>query len=169
MNNLASFILKMFLLTYLLVCFTDSYSQRMFDKKLDNCSPNFKLERSEIIMHYKRGDSLLVQDIMQGADPKHVQRLKGVLAVQIIIDSAGNSCLSSYDHKYNMLRKPFDIEENINQLGQWSGHPQNPYTGVLFKIFFEKRQIRLQRLGFDRNSGWKLLSKDTFNKPEPEE
>lgn len=141
----------------------------MFKNKLDNCSPEFKLENQSITLDYTIGDSLLIVDIMKGAEKKHIQRLKGILALQIVLDSLGNSCLVSYDHRFNMLRKPFDIEENINSLTHWEGTGNNTYRSVFIKLYFEEKQIRFQRLGYNRNSGWTILLMKTFFKEMDEE
>ena len=34
------------------------------------------------------------------------------------------------------------------------------------KIYFEKKQIRMQRLGYNRNTGWTILLMKTFMKEE---
>lgn len=141
-------------------------AQKMYKHKLENCSPQFQLEDKSITLEYTKGDSLLIMDIMDGAEKKHIQRLKGILALQIILDSAGNSCLVSYDHRFNMLRKPFDIVENVNALEAWEGTGNNTYRSIFMKIYFEKKQIRMQRLGYNRNTGWTILLMKTFMKEE---
>ncbi len=145
---------------------TTLQGQKIYKNKLDNCSPQFKLEDKSITLNYKKGDSLLVVDLMKGAEKKHIQRLKGILALQIVLDSAGNSCLVSYDHKFNMLRKPFDIVENVNGLNDWEGTGNSTFRSIFLKIYFEKKQIRFQRLGYNRNTGWTILLMKTFMKEE---
>ena len=157
-----SFIAIMLLSTSLL-------GQKMFQEKRDGCSPNFKLEDQSILLEYNTGDSLLIVDILKGAEKKHIQRLKGVLAAQIILDSAGTPCLISYDYRFNMIRKPFEIVKNINSLQNWEGTGDNTFISVFVKLYFEKKQIVIQRLGYNRNSGWTILSQATFFKEEPEE
>ncbi len=157
--------------TSLIILLTLSFNlfgQKMFKEKLDGCSPNFKLEDQSILLNYKPGDSLLIVNIMKGAEKKHIQKLKGILAAQIILDSAGTPCLTSYDHKFNMLRKPFEIVSNINSLQGWEGTGDNTFISVFVKLFFERKQITIQRSGYNRNSGWTILSQTTFFKEEPE-
>lgn len=150
----------------LIIMLSGLQAQKMFKKKLDGCSPNFKLENQEILVEYTKGDSLLINDLTAGAETKHIQRLKGIMALQIIIDTTGTSCLISYDQRFNMLRKPFDIEENTNTLKHWTIPKQNPYISVMIKVYFENKQITIERLGYNRNSGWTLLRENTFFKPE---
>ncbi len=156
-------------LIVVLLLSTSLSGQKMFKEKLSGCSPNFKLEDQSILLEYKPGDSLLIVDIMKGAEKKHIQRLKGILAAQIVIDSAGTPCLASYDYKFNTIRKPFEIEANINSLSGWEGTGDNTFISVFLKLYFEKKQISIQRSGYNRNSGWTILSQDTFFKEEPEE
>jgi hypothetical protein len=140
----------------------------MFKEKLDNCKTKFILEEDAIKLTYKSGDSLMIFDITKGADEEQIFKLKGILAAQLIIDSAGTPCLISYDTKFNSLRKPFEIVENLNGMKHWEGTGDKSFISVFLRLFFEKRQITVQRLGYNRNTGWNLLSEETFNKKEPE-
>jgi hypothetical protein len=155
-----------------IICFltvsVSIWGQQMFEEKLDNCTTKFQLENNEITLHYKTGDSLMILDIIEGADVEQIYKLKGVLAAQLAIDSAGNPCLVSYDTKFNTIRKPFEVEENLNSMSHWEGTGSHKFISVIFRLFFEKRQITVQRLGYNRNKGWNLLSSETYNKKEPE-
>lgn len=142
--------------------------QKMFEEKLDNCTSKFQLENDKITLGYKTGDSLMILDIIKGADDEQIYKLKGVLAAQLVIDSVGNPCLASYDKKFNTLRKPFEVEENLNSMPQWEGTGNKTSTSVIIRLFFERRQITVQRLGYNRNKGWNLLSSVAYNKKEPE-
>jgi len=144
------------------------WGQKMFEEKLDNCSPKFTLEQKEIEIIYKTGDSIMILDIIKESDVDQIFKLKGVLAAQLIIDSIGKPCLISYDTKFNTLRKPFDVEENLNSMPSWEGTGDNTFKSVFIRLFFEKRQIIVQRMGYNRNTGWNLLSQEAFYKKEPE-
>lgn len=153
------------LLIALQLLITSTQAQKLFKEKFENCSPTFFLEKDEIIVHYTKGDSLLISDITKDMEKKDFVKLKGILAAQIIIDTIGTACLISYDYKFNSLRKPFDMETNLNSLMHWEGFDNNGFTGIIFKIFFNEKDITLQRFGYSRNTGWKVLSDETFKKP----
>jgi len=140
-------------------------AQKLFKEKFDICSPTFLLEKDEIIITYTQGDSLLICDITKELDKKDFVELKGILAAQLIIDTIGNTCLISYDYKFNSFRKPFDIESSLNSLTNWDGYDTNGFIGIIFKIFLNEKDVILQRLGYSRNTGWKILSEQTFKKP----
>jgi hypothetical protein len=143
-------------------------AQKLFSEKFDNCSPTFSLEKDQIRITYEKSDSLLVNKIVNGIENKHFIKLRGVIAAQLVIDSAGTACLNSYDYKFNMLRKPFDIEENLKNIKGFEGTGTKDFISVLFKIFFENKTVTFRRLGYSRNTGWSVLSESTFKKPEEE-
>jgi hypothetical protein len=160
--------MKHFFLMSFIILSTSVWGQKMFEEKLDNCSPKFMLEEKEIEIIYEPGDSIMILDIIKGADDEQIFKLKGVLAAQLIIDSIGKPCLISYDTKFNTLRKPFDIEENINSMPYWQGTGNDSFKSIFIRLFFEKKQIIVQRMGYNRNTGWNLLSQEDFYKKEPE-
>lgn len=140
-------------------------AQKLFKEKFDICSPTFLLEKDELFITYTKGDSILICDITKELDKKGFVELKGILAAQLIIDTIGNPCLISYDYKFNSFRKPFDIETSLNSLKNWEGFDNNGFIGIIFKVFFKEKEVTFQRLGFSRNTGWKILSEQTFKKP----
>lgn len=149
----------------ILIFHSNVNSQKLFKEKLDNCSPTFTLEKDEVIITYAKGDSLLILDIIKDVEKKDYKKLKGILAAQLVIDTIGIPCTISYDYKFNTFRQPFDVETSLNSTLNWEGFNSDGFISIIFKIFFQEKDVTIQRLGFSRNTGWKTLSESSYKKP----
>jgi hypothetical protein len=164
--------MRYLLLIFILPLFLNQLSaQKMFEEQFSNCPLKFILEDTEPIIDYETGDSLMVVDFLAGLDEKQEQKLKGVVMMQIMIDTVQQLCCVSYTNKTTLSNKRFDIPNRLQTMSNWKRIPDYlPEINIcaLISIVFDKTEITVIRTGYNRNKGRKILQTNTFRRyPEP--
>lgn len=146
-------------------------AQKMYEEQFSNCPLKFMLEDSELLINYESGDSLMVVDFLAGLDEKHERKLKGVVMMQIMIDTAHQLCCVSYTNKTTFSDKRIDIPNRLQAMSNWKRIPdylQDLNICALVSIIFDKSEITVIRTGYNRNKGRKILQSNTFRRyPAP--
>ncbi len=144
------------------------WAQKMFEEKLVNCPLKFELEDREQFIHYEPNDSLLYMDFLAGMEQKDQDKIYGVVMFQIMLDTAYNNCLVSYTNKTNIRDKKMDILPRIQNMPGWKRVTPESMDEVnicaLVSIFFDKKEVTVSRIGYNRNRGKHSLSEVTFNR-----
>ena len=138
-----------------------AFGQKIFSEKSDQCSPNFALEDDEIIIQYIPDDSIMVVDLLKGLDQKYVDKLRGAVLLQVMTDTSGQVCLVSYSNTTNLSNKKFDLPDRIPAMPGWpkiTPYQDNTAICALIAITFGTYDVTVQRYGYNRNTGKKLLS-----------
>jgi hypothetical protein len=147
-----------------------SFSQKMFDEEAGVCPLKFLLEDQETIVYYETGDSLMVIDLFQGLEEKYTDRLKGVVMMQVMVDTALQACLVSYTNKTTLSDRRFNIPEQFGKMTGWKrldGVLPNENICALVSIVFDKDEYKIIRTGYNRNKGRQQLDYETFRRYLP--
>ena len=148
---------KPLFLLFLLTAFSKSYTQNLFPEKFDNCNTDhFSLESDTITA--KIQDEQLLNIFKQSFDQKTIDKLRGNLSLQIIVDLEGNSCLISLKNETNIKSKKLNLKQNIDSNLKWD-KPQKKVAAIIVFIFEENR-LKFLRLGINAKKGVHELSEN---------
>lgn len=159
------------MLLLLVIGFT-SYGQKMFPEQESVCPLEFILEDKEMFIQYDEGDSVMVEHLFKGIEKKHLEKIKGVVMLQVMVDTAHQACLVSYGKETNLSGRHIDVQAQFNKMEGWKRYAvdlENENICGLVMIYIEKYQVTVQRIGYNRNRGKTLLSKTVFNRYKKEE
>ncbi|MGE4288802.1 MAG: hypothetical protein AB7E36_08945 [Salinivirgaceae bacterium] len=158
------------LLSFLFVSLL-TFSQKMFDEEAGVCPLKFVLEDQEMIVFYDSGDSIMVTDLMLGLEEKYTDRLKGVVMMQVMVDTAFQACLVSYTNKTTLSNRRFNIPEQFGKMTGWKrldGVLPNENICALVSVVFDKEDYIIIRTGYNRNKGRQQLDYETYRRWLPE-
>jgi hypothetical protein len=146
---------------------SSSFGQYMFPDKIKGCNMNqFFLENDSISTNYKSTQDLIL-DIYNNLNPKYKDNLRGVLTLQLYIDTNGKVCLLSVNNESNVKTSKLDISDAVNNLDNWTvPMRKNKPTEVcaILKLTFNKKTIKAERLGFNYRTKYKTLMITTVDK-----
>lgn len=143
------------------------FSQKMFEQQFSNCPLKFTLEDSEMYIYYESDDSIMVVDFLSGLEQKHIDKLKGVVMMQIMVDTANQICCVSYTNKTTLSNKRLDIPNRLSLMKGWKKLPDvlpGENICALVSIIFDKKEITVMRTGYNRNRGRKIIQSVTFKR-----
>jgi hypothetical protein len=141
--------------------------QKMFESQSVGCPVKFVMEDSELIINYEPNDSLMVVDFLAGLEPKQVEKFRGVIMLQVMIDTIGGVCCVSFTNKSNFTDKKLDIPNRIKVMPGWKREldiMKNENISTMVNLMFNENEITVSRIGYNRNSGKKQLSNTVFNR-----
>jgi len=147
------------------------YSQKMFEEQFSNCPLKFILEDDEMFIYYEPNDSIMVVDFLSQIEEKYVDKLHGVVMMQVMVDTADNVCCVSYTNKTTLRDKRLDIPSRLLEMKGWkrsAASLENENICALVSIVFDKKEITIMRTGYNRNKGRKIMQSTTYKRyPEP--
>ena len=137
----------------------NAYAQNIFPNFVDACSTDrFTLEQDTTTAKIATGD--LQKAFSDGLAQQEPGKLHGTLAVQILADTTGSSCLMSYASTINnfdadsAMRR---LKDEIDQL-TWEGLKDETISVILVARFSESG-VEFERLGM-KNPGEVQVLKD---------
>lgn len=157
------------LLIMVLLLFTTQllFSQKMFEQQETICPLKFIMEDDEPLIYYEQGDSVMVLDLIAGLEQKHIDKLKGVVMMQVMVDTIGQVCCVSYTNKTNITDKRFNIPAQLIRMKGW----QRLYNILpdenlcaMVNVIFDKEDYIVIRTGYNRNKGKRQLSYETYKR-----
>ncbi len=143
------------------------FSQKMFEEKFSDCPLKFILEDDEMFVYYEQGDSIMVVDFLSELDKKQIDKLKGVVMMQVMVDTANQICCVSYTNKTTISNRRFDIQNKLSSMKGWKRVPgklPNENICALLSIIFDKKEITVMRTGYNRNKGRKTIQLNVFKR-----
>ncbi|HAM97802.1 MAG TPA: hypothetical protein DCQ26_04265 [Marinilabiliales bacterium] len=141
--------------------------QKMFENQSTICPLKFMLEDQETIIYYEPNDSVMVMDFLKGIEAKQLDKLKGILMFQLMIDTVGQACCVSFTNKTNILDKKLDVPNRLSNLSGWKrmdGIFPDQNICTLFHFVFTNEEFTVTRTGYNRNTGKKPMSTSTFRR-----
>lgn len=131
-----------------------AWSQNVFPEIYKGCNTDqFALERDTTTA--KHDAVAFTQLLRQELGPKRMERLRGELKLQIIVQEDGSSCLLSIENKTNMRSKQLDLKRIVDQRVKWA--PLSEKVAALIVLDFTDVGLRYRRLGMDGKKGWHYL------------
>lgn len=159
--------MKIYVLLLMVLISIGGYAQKMYETDLSNCPLKFVMEDTEQFIIYEPNDSVMVSDFLIGLEEKQVSKMKGIVMAQVMIDTAFNVCLVSYTNKTNLSDRKLDLENRLQQMPGWKRiAPGQEKTNIcaLITIGFDAKQYTIQRTGYNRNNGRKVLERNFYKR-----
>lgn len=160
--------LKFNITLFLLLIYFQSFSQKMFENQESVCPLQFELEDEEMFILYFPNDSIFLMDFFEGLDDKKMTKLKGVIMLQVMIDTAFQVCCVSYTNKSNLSDKKLEIPLRIKQMKGWKREAPkllaNKNLCALIAIYIDKYGYKVQHIGYNRNRGKHLLQSRVYKR-----
>jgi len=139
--------------------------QKMFQSQSTICPLKFVMEDSEVLINYEPNDSIMVVDFLSGLEAKQLEKFKGVIMMQVMVDTLGRVCCVSYTNKSNLTDKKLDIPQRLQSMPGWkreAGIMENENICALVNLIFNENEIIVSRIGYNRNNGKKQLTYCSF-------
>jgi ligand-binding sensor domain-containing protein len=127
-----------------------SFCQNLYPEKYADCKlGRFCLDCGEPKAQLPE-DAL--ETILSGLNQKSIKKINGIVRVQILVDTLGNSCLISSENSTNVSSKKLDLQNAINSMSRWSpsmkdNKAQN--TSVSLELVFQDGKFGVRRVQFD--------------------
>jgi hypothetical protein len=132
-----------------------AHGQNMFETKNTNCNATaFFLEGKEISA--AKDLSALLTEILSPIEASKVEELRGIIKLQIFVDSLGNACCVSMQNEMNKAAKKIDFANIISQNTRWTTPIREGKSASICTIIileFTNDKIIIQRQGFNTKLG----------------
>jgi len=159
--------MKVFAFLLITIISAGVFGQKMFETQTIGCPVKFIMEDNDLIIKYEPNDSMLVVDFLRGFEPKQLEKLKGVIMMQVLVDTLGNVCCVSYSNNSNITDKKLDIENRLKGMPGWqkeADYFENENVCALVNLVFNETEINVIRMGYNRNKGKKQIKYSTFQR-----
>ncbi|TGD82918.1 hypothetical protein [Hymenobacter wooponensis] len=129
---------------------TSSYGQNLFPEKFKGCvTDQFSLESDSISA--KVDNQTLIAIVTHALNEEETKSAIGTLALQIIVDRNGQSCLLSVKNDTNLKTKKLRLKENIDSRLLWEKVDNKVAAVVVLR--FSSGTISVKRLGMNGKRG----------------
>jgi hypothetical protein len=146
-------------LLLILIC-SNGHSQYLFPVKFDGCvTEMFALESDSL--NAKIDNDEMISVLREGMDKKIAQKLKGILTLQIIVDTMGNSCLISLKNETNINVKKLNLKETIDRNLFWA-LPSKKVAAIIM-LGFKDGEVKIKRLGINAKKGVHELNNEALD------
>jgi len=137
-------------LIIILVFSSNSYSQNLFPNTFEDCNTErFALEMDTTTA--KIADSKLISVITTGLDQQNLENVNGIMALQVIVELDGSSCLLSYDNRLNIEGFGSKLKTEIDKNLKWL-EPSKKVAAIV-SIRIQDGLIEFKRLGMGGDKG----------------
>lgn len=134
---------------------TVAKGQNIFPEKFQGCiTDHFALESDST--NARISDYEFIQIVFGTLDEKTKQKIRGVLSMQIIVDTNGKSCLLSIENKTNIPTSKLRLKKTIDNNLEWEKPTEK--VAAIIVIYFNNNKISLKRLGMHGDRGWHELT-----------
>lgn len=138
------------ILAIIITSYGAAFSQHVFPEKFKGCiTDEFALESDSMTVKIEEAE--LIRVLTGGMDEKYINKIKGTLLLQILVDLQGNSCLLSLENKTNIKTKKLKLKKAIDGNLVWNKPHQK--VAAIVAINFEGGRIALKRLGTNYYKG----------------
>ncbi|MGD1845234.1 MAG: hypothetical protein ACFB10_07565 [Salibacteraceae bacterium] len=135
-------------------CSTVAMAQNIFPEQYEGCNTDqFALESEELTANIDHQELLRI--VQEGFEDKVKGKVSGVLSLQIIVNTKGESCLISVENKTNVKTKKLNLKSNIDSNLKWA-KPKKKVAAIVV-ISFGPKGVTLKRMGMNGKLGWHEL------------
>jgi len=129
-------------------------AQSLFPEEFDGCNTtHFIIEKDTATVHANIVD--MTKIFKNGLNNKVQKQIKGIIKLQILVDTEGNSCLLSLKNETNIQTEKLNLKEIIDSKLVWN-KPESMMSVILY-ISFKSGMMGFARLGLDEKGFHKLL------------
>ena len=140
--------------------------QSLFPTQFENCKTKaFFLEGKEIFS--KCDLTTYISEVKSNIEHDILLKIKGQITMQIVIDNFGNPCCQSLKNELNGKGQKVDFKQIIDNITIWEvpiKEGKEATVSAIIRFTFDKKQIKIQRLGFNMKTGLIELEQKTIEK-----
>lgn len=138
-----------------------THGQNMFPEKFTNCKcESFLLEGKKIVA--EKQNDILLNEILNNIDQEILMKIRGVIYIQVRIDTNGSPCCLSLENNLNGKSQQINFKTIIDNHTNWTPpiiEDKKANVCAILKLVFSKKKITLKRLGFNMRPGMTELSR----------
>lgn len=146
--------MKTFLIAAFILIGIGACAQNIYPEKVGDCgNEGFIFERDT--SNAKIGNVELLSFFKDNITPEILARIDGGLSLQILVDTAGKSCLLSVENKTNVTMEELGLKKAMDEKLVWG--PPSEQVSVVLLVSFSEGGFEIKRLGNDAVRGWHQL------------
>lgn len=143
------------LLPILVILITvQAQSQHIFKEKFEECNTDYFKTESDTTSVEMASD--FVKTLSSNFDDETVKKIRGILALQIIVGTDGKSCLLSLDNETNIDTSKLAIKAIIDEHLLWEKPKEK--ISVIVATKFYGNAVEIKRLGISKEKGFHELT-----------
>jgi ligand-binding sensor domain-containing protein len=137
-----------------------AFGQHLYPEKFDGCKMSrFCLDCGEPKAELTKD---AVKSILNGLNQKSLKKINGLIRVQILVDTLGNSCLLSAENGTNVTSKKLGLQNAINSMSKWTPSMKDnkaQKASVSLELVFQGGKFGISRVQFDfkKNTNFKSV------------
>ncbi|PZX58216.1 two component regulator with propeller domain [Algoriphagus ratkowskyi] len=126
------------------------FGQHLYPEKYDACKlSSYCLDCGEPKAEVPQN---AVESILSGLNQKSLKNINGLIRVQILVDTLGNSCLLSSENSTNVSSKNLSLQKAINSMPKWIPSMKDNIAqsaSVSLELTFQDGKLGIRRVSFD--------------------
>jgi len=143
--------MKQSILIGILFLITQStFGQHLYPEKYEDCKlSRFCLDCGEPKAELPKD---AVESILNGLNQKSLKKINGLIRVQILVDTLGNSCLLSSENGTNVTSKKLGLQNAISSMSKWNPSMKDnkaQSASVSLELVFQDGKFGIRRVQFD--------------------
>lgn len=139
-----------FLIGLLFLTAQTVFGQHLYPEKYDECKlSRFCLDCGEPKAEVPQD---AVESILSGLNQKSLKKINGLIRVQILVDTLGNSCLVSSENSTDVSSKKLGLQNAINSMPKWTPSMKDnkaQSASVSLELVFQDGKFGIRRVSFD--------------------
>ena len=130
------------------------HSQAIFDEKLGECNiEKFIVESNSAKVEIEGKDLLTI--LAENWDDKIANKIRGILSLQILVNTQGTSCLLSLENDTNFESSVLNLGQMLQENLKWQCPTEN--ISVIYSINFYDGEVDIKRVGMDSKKGFVVI------------
>jgi ligand-binding sensor domain-containing protein len=139
-----------FLIGLLFLSVQTVFGQHLYPEKYEECKlSRFCLDCGEPKAEVPQD---AVESILSGLNQKSLKKINGLIRVQILVDTLGNSCLVSSENSTGVSSKKLGLQNAINSMPKWTPSMKDnkaQSASVSLELVFQDEKFGIRRVSFD--------------------
>jgi hypothetical protein len=144
-----------------------TYSQQIFPEKQYGCDvESMSLESEKLDVDYSSLEDLY-KDIFKDVEQKYMEKLAGVIMIQVLVDGALKPCCVSISNEANVTSKKLKLVSNINATDRWKrvdGVNPKKKVSALIKFTFKPGKVIIERMGVSPGRAMNSIASATLER-----
>lgn len=126
------------------------YSQQLFAETFEKCNTDRFVMESDSITIQPVED--LIEVLSINMEEQTIEKIRGILFIQVLVDQKGRSCLLSAENSTNIATEDLFLKDLIdhNLFWQWP----DEQTAVVIGMNFHENAVQFLRIGINDQKGF---------------
>lgn len=130
------------------------YGQQLFAETFEKCNTDRFVMESDSVTIQPVED--LIEVLSINMEEETIEKIRGVLFIQILVDQRGRSCLLSAENSTNIATEKLFLKELIDQNLFWQWPDEK--TAVVIGMNFRENAVQFLRMGINAEKGFHPLN-----------